>query len=76
MLRPYTGRVHYIVLNSGENQLKTWQAHQRNISADFLKAFGTESTVVPAVTAIIIGADSDNTQDTSLGYVADIVVNP
>jgi Protein of unknown function (DUF3047) len=73
---PYTGRVHYIVLNSGENQLKTWQEHQRNISADFLKAYGSESNTVPAVTAIIVGADSDNTQDTSLGYVADIVVQP
>jgi Protein of unknown function (DUF3047) len=73
---PYTGRVHYIVLNSGENQLKTWQEHQRNINADFLKAYGSESNTVPAVTAIIVGADSDNTQDTSLGYVADIVVQP
>jgi hypothetical protein len=73
---PYTGRVHYIVLNSGENQLKTWQEHQRNVSADFLKAFGTESGTVPTVTAIIVGADSDNTQDTSLGYVTDIVVQP
>jgi Protein of unknown function (DUF3047) len=73
---PYTGRVHYIVLNSGESQLKTWQEHQRNVSADFLKAFGAESTVVPPVTAIIVGADSDNTKDTSLGYVADIMVQP
>lgn len=73
---PYTRRVHYVVLNSGESQLKTWQSHQRNVSADFLKAFGKESSTVPAVTAIIVGADSDNTQDTSLGYVADIVVQP
>jgi hypothetical protein len=73
---PYTGRVHYIVLNSGENQLKTWQSHQRNVSADFLKAFGKETSTVPDVTAIIVGADSDNTLDTSLGYVSDIVVQP
>jgi Protein of unknown function (DUF3047) len=73
---PYTGRVHYIVLNSGESQLQTWQEHQRNINTDFLKAFGTESSVLPAVTAIIVGADSDNTQGTSLGYVADISVQP
>jgi Protein of unknown function (DUF3047) len=76
MASPYTGRVHYIVLNSGEGQLKTWQEHTRNISADFLKAFGAESTTVPAVTAIIIGADSDNTEGASLGYVADMVVQP
>jgi Protein of unknown function (DUF3047) len=73
---PFSGRVHYIVLNSGEAQLKTWQSHQRNISADFLKAFGNETTIVPPVTAIIVGADSDNTQASSLGYVADIVLQP
>jgi Protein of unknown function (DUF3047) len=73
---PYTGRLRYIVLNSGEGQLKAWQEHQRDVHADFLKAFGTESNAVPAVTAIIVGADSDNTHDASLGYVADIVVQP
>jgi hypothetical protein len=73
---PFSGRVHYIVLNSGETQLKTWQSHQRNLSTDFLKAFGNESNVVPPVTAIIVGADSDNTLGSSLGYVSDIVVKP
>jgi Protein of unknown function (DUF3047) len=73
---PFTGRVHYIVLNSGEAQLKTWQSHQRNINADFLKAYGDESKTVPAVTAIIVGADSDNTLGSSLGYVSDIALKP
>ena len=73
---PYTGRLRYVVLNSGEGQLKSWQTHQRDVQADFLKAFGAETTTVPAVSAIIVGADSDNTQDSSLGYVADIVVQP
>jgi Protein of unknown function (DUF3047) len=73
---PYTGRVRYIVLNSGESPLKTWQQHQRDVKADYLKAFGTESRKIPSVTAIIVGADSDNTLDSSLGYVADIVVQP
>jgi Protein of unknown function (DUF3047) len=73
---PTTARVRYMVLNSGGAQLKTWQEQQRNIGSDFLKAFGAESTTVPALTAIIVGADSDNTQDTSLGYIADIVVQP
>jgi hypothetical protein len=73
---PFSGRVHYIVLNSGESQLKTWQSHQRNVQADFLTAFGNETTVVPPITAIIVGADSDNTLGSSLGYVADIVLQP
>jgi Protein of unknown function (DUF3047) len=73
---PFSGRVHYFVLNTGEAHLKTWQSHQRNINADFLKAFGNETNVVPPVTAIIVGADSDNTLGSSLGYVADIAVQP
>jgi hypothetical protein len=73
---PYTGRVRYLVLNSGEGQLRTWQEHQRDVRADFLTAFGAESSSVPAVTAILVGADSDNTHDKSLGYIADIVVQP
>ncbi len=73
---PYTGRVRYIVLNTRENPLATWQEHQRDVKADYLKAFGTQVQTKPAVTAIIVGADSDNTQGSSLGYVADIVVQP
>ncbi len=76
MHSPYTTRVHYIVLNSGEAQLKTWQEHQRNIHDDFLKAFGHEASTVPGLTAIIVGADSDNTGDVSLGYVTDLTVLP
>ena len=73
---PTTARVRYMALDNTTSPLKTWKQHKRNLSDDFLKAFGAESPTVPAVTAIIVGADSDNTQDTSLGYVADILVQP
>jgi hypothetical protein len=73
---PYTGRVHYVVLDSGDKELKTWHAHTRDVQADFLKAFGAEAQTMPALTAIIVGADSDNTLGTSLGYVGDIQTLP
>ena len=73
---PTTARVRYLVLDNAASPLKAWKSHKRNLSEDFLKAFGTETQIVPVVTAIIVGADSDNTQDTSLGFVADIVVQP
>ena len=73
---PTTARVRYLVLNNSNSPAKTWQAHTRNLSADFTKAFGAESATMPTVTAIIVGADSDNTQGNSLGYIADIVVQP
>ena len=73
---PTTARVRYMALDNTSSSLKTWKAHKRNFSDDFLKAFSAESSTVPAVTAIIIGADADNTQDNSLGYVSDIVIQP
>jgi hypothetical protein len=73
---PYTGRVHYMVLDSGDSPLKTWREHTRDVKTDFLKAFGAEIQVVPALTAIIVGADSDNTQGTSLGYIDNIQTMP
>jgi hypothetical protein len=73
---PTTARVRYMVLDRATSPLKAWKSHKRNLSEDFLKAFGTETSTVPALTAIIVGADSDNTQDISLGYVADIMVQP
>ena len=73
---PVTARVRYMVLNAAASPLGTWQEHRRNLPADFLKAFGSESTTVPAVTAIIIGADSDNTQGASLAYISQMAVLP
>ena len=73
---PTTARVRYMVLNNSTNTAKSWQTHTRNISTDFIKVFGAESATIPSITAIIVGADSDNTQGNSLGYIADIVVQP
>ncbi len=73
---PTTARVRYMVLNNGTSAAKSWQPHVRQLEADFNKAFGAESAAMPPVTAIIVGADSDNTQGSSLGYIADIVVQP
>lgn len=72
----YTQRVRFMVLNSGAKLLGQWQSHERDVAADFLKAFGHESKTVPQVTALIVGADSDNTRGTSLGYMGDIVASP
>ena len=73
---PYTGRVRYLVLDNGHSPLKTWLPHTRNVATDFKRAFGTEIDTVPAVTAIIVSADADNTQGVSLGYISDILIKP
>lgn len=70
----YSARVRYLVLNGTEAPLKQWAAHSRNLQQDFLRAFGEESSSVPPLIAIVVGADADNTAGASLGYVGDVVL--
>jgi hypothetical protein len=72
----FTKRLRYLVLDSGEKQLGQWVSHERDIVADFLRMFGHEADVMPPVIAVAVGADSDNTQSSSLGYVGDVVLMP
>lgn len=69
---PYTKRVRYMVLRSGMAEASSWQFQQRNLTQDFLFLFGNETQVVPTVSAIAVGADTDNTQETALGWVRDV----
>jgi hypothetical protein len=68
----FTARVRFIVLANEGTPLKVWQSKERDIYADFMKTFGQEASTVPALSAIIIGADADNTQGSSYGYVGDV----
>ena len=68
----YTSRVRMIVVNQGEQQLGQWVAHSRALSADFLRAFGAETSSVPPILAVLIGGDSDNTAGRSVGYIGDV----
>lgn len=70
----YSPRVRYLVMDTGEKLVKSWVAHERDITADFQKAFGHEADATPPLIAIVVGADSDNTQTNSLGYVGDITL--
>lgn len=65
----YTGRVRFMVLNSADTPLGQWASHSRDLSADFLRLFGSDTDIVPPLLAIVVGADTDNTQGTSLAYV-------
>ncbi len=73
---PYTPRMRYLVLGSGEAKPGVWQTHTRDVAADFKRAFGHESATVPPMLAVVVGADADNTQGSSVGYVADIALRP
>jgi hypothetical protein len=71
----FSHRVRFVVLDSGSAKLKHWVTHERNLSTDFLRAFGHESGgLVPPLMAILVGADSDNTDGSSLAYASDVVL--
>ena len=69
----YTHRVRYVVTQGTPRQ---WRDERHDLAADFRRAFGDDwgedTTGVPPLAAIVIGADSDNTGSRSLGYIADL----
>ena len=72
----FTRRMRYIVLESGTDRLNKWVAEKRDVGADFLKLFRDESTTVPPIVGVAVGADSDNTQSHSVAYVSGIALEP
>lgn len=76
LVNAYTRRVRYWVVDSGESPLRQWVTHQRDVPADFIASFGAEADGVPPVLAVVLGADTDNTGDSALGYVGDVVISP
>lgn len=72
----FTRRMRYIVLESGTDRLNKWVAEKRDVGADFLKLFRDESTTVPPIVGVAVGADSDNTQGHSVAYVSGIALEP
>ncbi len=72
----YTGRMRYLVLQSGAAPAGVWKRERRDIAADFARLFGAESPTMPPLLGVAIGADADNTGGHSLAYVADLVLQP
>ncbi len=68
----YSRRVRIVVLRGQGAAAGTWYSESRDVAADFLRAFGDEATEVPAVSAVIVGGDADNTGATSVAHVADL----
>lgn len=69
----YTDRVRWIGLDGVQGQ---WQSASRDLRADFLKAFADDGGVVPALSAIAVGADADNTGGGGLAYITDLALRP
>ena len=73
---PFTRRLRYWVLQTGAAAPHEWRAEQRDLAADFLRAFGDEVHAVPPLVGIAVGADADNTRGHSIAHVAGLVLEP
>ena len=72
----FSARVRYVVVTSGAARPGQWILLERDLAADFLHAFGHETASLPPLLGIAVGADSDNTNGSSLGYVGDLSLAP
>ena len=72
---PYTRRVRYISLRGTEAPLNQWLPESRQAAQDYADLFRDETAAAgpaPPVLAVVLGADSDNTASTSLGWFAQV----
>jgi hypothetical protein len=72
----YTRRLRWIVLQGEGVPLGRWREAARDLRADFLRAFGDESSDVPPIIAIAVGADADNTGGRGAGQVTGLELLP
>lgn len=69
---PFTRRVRIIVLRGADAHPHEWAAERRDLKADFLRLFGDETKDVPPLVGVLVSADTDNTHDHSVAYLADL----
>jgi Protein of unknown function (DUF3047) len=69
IINPRTDRIRKIVVESGSSNLGKWLDYERDIRADFIKAFGEEPG---ALTGIALMTDTDNTQSKATAWYGPI----
>ncbi len=76
----FSRRVRYVVLRTAADASNTWFEETRDIAADFRRAFGDEwpakNTDLPPISAVLVGADADNTGGHSVAHLADLRLLP
>lgn len=65
----YTNLMRMIVVESGTARVNQWLTMERDVAADFKAAFGEDA---PAVAAIAIATDTDNTGESAVAFYGDI----
>ncbi len=69
----YTDRVRMVVVESGAVNVGRWVRYERNVADDFRRAFGIEP---PAISAVIVSTDTDNTGERAESYYGDVEFRP
>lgn len=69
---PHTDRVRMIVVDSGTRHTSEWRCHERDLRADYRKAFGAEPGKVLAVGLM---TDTDNTKSRAEAWYGDIAID-
>jgi hypothetical protein len=76
----FSRRVRYVVLRTAADANATWFEETRDIAADFRRAFGDEwpatATGLPPLSAVLVGADADNTGASSVAHIAELRFAP
>ena len=73
IVNPHTDRIRKLALESGPEKLNRWINYERNIRADFVKAFGEEPGTL---TSISIMTDTDNTKSIARAFYGPIALIP
>ncbi len=70
---PFTDRVRMIVVERGKGNLGQWRSYERDIVADYRRAFGEDP---PPIAGIALMTDADNTGESAIAYYGDITLAP
>ena len=73
VMNPRTDRIRKLVLESGPKRLNRWIDYERDIRADYRKAFGEEPG---RLIAVGIMTDTDNTKSTAQAWYGPVVLGP
>ncbi len=69
---PHTDRVRMIIVDSGTRHTNEWRCHERDLRADYRKAFGTDPGKILAVGLM---TDTDNTKSRAEAWYGDIALD-
>lgn len=69
---PRSDRIRKLVLDSGDQHLRRWRTHRRQLSADYRRAFGEEPG---RLLAVALMTDADNTRSRAEAWYSDVVLN-